>query len=153
MKSSHDTLFIQIEGGPKMRKTDNSLKNSNKVMMKFSNKFFESAIFSIIAIVVIIAAMYLVTGFYENSYPYNTIAQLPRNNTTFLLNIFNGYTEKVPSTANLSTIMNQINTIRQSATDNVNNAVEDWQKEMPKWVQLLRLHARPIACSSSKSLS
>ena len=116
--------LFKIEGELKMRKQIAASKILNKVVVRFSNKFFEGAIFAITALVVIIAAMYLVTGFYENSYPYNTIAQLPRNYTTFLLNIFNGYTEKVPPTANLSTIMNQIDKIRQSATDNVNNAVE-----------------------------
>ena len=67
----------------------------------------------------IIILIYHTTAFYATAYPCSNITQLPRNATTFVLSMFNGYTEKVPSNANLTYIKQNIVSIRQEASSSV----------------------------------
>lgn len=69
------------------------------------------------------AVMYATSGYYASAYPYKNFTALPRNSTTFLLSIFNGYSEKVPLGANLSAIAAGIGGIRGAATASVNGTI------------------------------
>ena len=74
---------------------------------------------------ILILLMHYSSSFYASSYPYTNFTQLPRNATTFLLSMFNGYTEKVPLSGNLSAIMQNIKSVEQAANTNVNTTVEE----------------------------
>jgi hypothetical protein len=67
--------------------------------------------------------MYHTTSYYAAAYPYSNITALPRNFTTLALSMLNGYTEKVPANANLTTITGSISSIRHNAETSVSSTI------------------------------
>lgn len=78
-----------------------------------------------IVLLTLILLLHFTTSYYASSYPYSNITQLQHNTTTVALSVFNGYTEKVPSKANQTTIMQNIAGIRQEASTSVNGTIEE----------------------------
>lgn len=84
------------------------------------------AIFYIPFLVSIAVLCVLISGsssYYASAYPYNTIVSLPHTGTTFLLSVFNGYSEKVPINANQTAILQGIGSIRNNAASSITSTI------------------------------
>ena len=79
----------------------------------------------IVVLAILCLLIYGTSNYYAAAYPYANISSLPRNSTTVLLSIFNGYTEKVPLMGNQSTIVQSISSIRQDAEQSAGSTISE----------------------------